>query len=341
MKKTLTVVLVLLLTACLCVTAFAAEAEESGEASGVEVNRKIFDANELDALLAAHGSVQYTFEYFLDPAMNGVTWESKQAVYSDSASAHAEYSRDGVRFEMTFDEEADEFELRCVVELDESFDPFYRCTGDSFDDFFDPEYDRVTSVCEEDGLVYVVTENNEEMSRMHLEDITGEEYAGQIVRTESVADAETWELVRFTTYMVHGAEETPLYRVSVKYDVGEPIGCRVLRAAFERESENMVTRTYVVEPGTKQEFTREVTVPANTVVGVVGGDYLVLFDDPDGETLTAWDRLSDKTSYVFLDPDKEMIDHFEALYDEIMADMPDESVDGPEIMAAEEEASEA
>ena len=102
--------------------------------------------------------------------------------------------------------------------------------------------------------------------------------------------------------------------IDVEYDTPEPVASRTLRAGFERASENMMTVTFVVDGGTDHEFSRALTVPTNSEAGQVFGDTpWVCFSDADCETLSHWDRMSDRTIYIFTNPDDELNDKYQAL----------------------------
>lgn len=47
----------------------------------------------------------------------------------------------------------------------------------------------------------------------------------------------------------------------------------------------------------------------------------VYFDDPNGETLSHWDRLSDRNMYVFTNPDEALTAKFQGLYDKVLQEM--------------------
>ena len=215
---------------------------------------------------------------------------------------------------MNYDEAAGTGNTQSGVNASPEYDPFYRFTGHSEEEFFQPEHDHITGAYTADGLLYLTSALDETASREFIENDYGEEYRGQTVLTELAADAESCEALQYAVKTVLDGEEALIYTASFEYDTPEPMACRNLRAGFERTSENMMTVNFVVDPGSEQEFTRTLTIPENSDCGVI--PYYIpiaIFNDPDCETLTHWDRKSDASFYIFTNPSDELVGKYQAL----------------------------
>lgn len=196
------------------------------------------------------------------------------------------------------DEATGEVSVFAGVNIDPEYDPFYCYAGGTEEEFYNPEHDQVVELYEEDGLIHSASQFDETLSYRCIEEYLGLEYAGQYIRTEIVLNAETYEVLERREIMVQGEEETIVYETTVAYDTPEPVASRTLRAGFERASGNLMTVTFVVDAGTDHAFSRELTVPTNTEAGQMFGDTpFVNFNDAECETLSHWDRMSDRTIY--------------------------------------------
>ena len=329
MKKSWIVALAVLTALSLCAAgAFAEAAQAPNEADAVEFNHKVYEANQLDALFGRHESVAYTFTFPLDPENPWFVWETSDRVYQEWGANGARLDRDRIVYSMSCDAETGALDAGCGVDYDPDYDPFYSFVWQTEEAFFDPEHDHVTRIDEQDGVIHTVSEFDETLSRQYIENELGMEYAGQTVRTELFLDAETCELLKSVETMVQDGEETVACVLAAEYDTPEPLACRTLRAPFERASENMMTMTFVIDPGADHEIKREITVPANTEASQMFGEApIVYFNDADCETLSHWDRMSDRSFYIFTDPDEELTAKFQTLYDKVIQEMQDPGPD--------------
>lgn len=147
------------------------------------------------------------------------------------------------------------------------YDPFYCFAGGTEEEFFDPEHDQIVEFYEEGGLIHSTSQFDEMLSKQYIEENLGLEYAGQAIRSKIVVDAETCDVLENREMLVQDGEETVVFETIAAYDTPEPVASRALRAGFERPSENLMTVTFVVDAGTDHEFSRDLTVPANTEAG--------------------------------------------------------------------------
>ena len=321
MKRMLAIVLTVLMTLSLC-PAFAEAVEAPDEAAALEFSHKVYEACQLDALFSRHESVAFTFTNPLDPSRDGFVWETAECAYQEWGLNTAAFDRDRVVYQMTNDEETGEVNVFAGVNYEPEYNPFYCFAGGTEEEFFDAEHDHVVELYEADGLIHSASQFDETLSRQYIEEKLGLEYTGQYIRTEIVLDAETYDVLENREILVQDSEETVVYMATAAYDTPEPVASRTLRAGFERASGNLMTVTFVVDAGTDHEFSRELTVPVNTEAGQMFGDTpVVYFNDADCETLSHWDRMSDRTIYVFTNPDDALIGKFQALLDEVLAAM--------------------
>lgn len=313
MKKMLAIILTVLMVLSLY-PAFAEAVEAPDEATALDFNHKTYEANQLDALFSRHESVAYTFRYPLDANRNGYVWETSDSIYQEWGTLAAEFDRDRIHYMMSTDEATGETDVFGGVDYDPDYQPFYCFAGGTEEEFFDVEHDHVVELYEADGLILSASQFDETLSRKVIEENLGLTYEGQLIRSEIVVDAETYEVLESREVMAQDGEETIVYETTVAYDTPEPAASHNLRAPFERNSVNMMTLTFVVDHGTDHEFSRELTVPVNTEAGqMFGNTSAVCFDDADCETLSHWDRMSDKTLYIFTNPDNELTEKYQAL----------------------------
>ncbi len=323
MKKAFILALVVLMTLSMCsVSAFADAAEEPDEAAAIEFNHKVYEANRLDTLFGRHKSLAYSFVYPEEPGRSGFVWETNDCAYQEWGTHTAQLDRDRVVYTMNCDEETGAVNVFCGVNVEPDYNPFYSFVRETEEAFFDPAHDHVTRIWEEDGAIHGASQFDETLSRDFVENELGLEYTGQTIRTEITLDAETYELLKSVDTMVQDGKETVVCVIDMEYDMPEPLACRTLRAPFERNTENAMTVSFVVDPGTDHEFSRQLTVPVGTEAGMMHGNVpFVFFHDPDGETLIHWDRMSDNSAYVFTNPDEELTARFQALYDKVIQEM--------------------
>ena len=323
MKKTLAMILAVLMLLCLTpVSALADTAEEPDEAAAIEFNHKVYEANRLDALFGRHKSITFSFDYPEEPGRTWYVWETEDSVYQEWGMDDAQFERDRIVYRMSSDSESGAVSVACGVNVDPEDDPLYSFVRETEDAFFDPVHDHVTRIWEENGVLHGASEYDETLSRQFVENELGLPYTGQTIRTEIILDAETYELLKSVDSMEQDGKEIAVCVIDMEYDEPEPLACRTLRAAFERDAENMMTVSFMVDAGTDHAFSRALIVPTNTDAGVLYGDVpFVYFNDPHGETLSHWDRMSDLSLYVFTNPDEELTAKFQTVYEKVMREM--------------------
>ena len=323
MKRVFILALVVLMALSMCsVSAFADAAEEPDEAAAIEFNHKIYEANRLDTLFGRHESLTFSFVYPEEPGRTWFVWETSDCMYQEWGTYAAQLDRDRVVYAMNCDEETGAVSVHCGVNVEPDYNPFYSFVRETEEAFFDPAHDHVTRIWEEDGAIHGASQFDETLSRDFVENELGLEYTGQTIRTEITLDAETYEILKSVDTMVQDGVETVVCVIDVEYDMPEPLACRTLRAPFERNTENAMTVSFVVDAGTDHVFSRELTVPVNTDAGMMFGDVpFVYFYDPDCETLAHWNRMSDLNSYIFTNPDEELTARFRTLYDKVIQEM--------------------
>lgn len=323
MKKTLALILAALMLLCMVpASVFADAAEEPDEAAAIEFNHKICQANQLDALFGRHESIAISFVFPEEPERDWFAWETEDCVYQEWGTRVAQFDRDRVVYAMNCDEETGAVSVSCGVNVDPDYDPFYSFVPETDEEFFDPAHDHVTQIQSEGGVIQSASQYDETLSRQFIENVLGREYSGQTIRTEISLDAETYEVLSSAEIMVQDGRETLACVIVVEYDTPEPLACRTLRAAFERSAKNMMTVSFAVDPGSDHEIDRQITVPVNTDAGMMFGYVpFVYFNDPDGETLSHWDRMSDLSLYIYTNPDEELTGKFQTLYEGVLREM--------------------
>jgi len=323
MRKTLALILVVLILLCMVpASVFADTAEEPDEATAAEFNHKVYEANRLDTLFGRHKSLAYSFVYPEEPGRTWFVWQTSDCAYQEWGTSAAQFDRDRVVYTMNCDEETSAVSVSCGVNIEPDYNPFYNFVGETEEEFFDPAHDHVTRIWEEDGEIHSTSQFDETLSRKFVENELGLKYTGQTIRTEIILDAETYEILKHVETMVQDGEEIAVCVIDVKYDLPEPLACRTLRASFERNTENAMTVSFIVDAGTDHGFSRALTVPVSTEASLMFGDVpFVYFNDSNGETLAHWDRMSDLNLYVFTNPDEALTAKFQTLYDRVIQEM--------------------
>lgn len=323
MRKTLALILVVLILLCMVpASVFADTAEEPDEATAAEFNHKVYEANRLDTLFGRHKSLAYSFVYPEEPGRTWFVWQTSDCAYQEWGTSAAQFDRDRVVYTMNCDEETSAVSVSCGVNIEPDYNPFYNFVGETEEEFFDPAHDHVTRIWEEDGEIHSTSQFDETLSRKFVENELGLKYTGQTIRTEIILDAETYEILKHVETMVQDGEEIAVCVIDVKYDLPEPLACRTLRAPFERNTENAMTVSFIVDAGTDHGFSRALTVPVSTEASLMFGDVpFVYFNDPNDETLAHWDRMSDLNLYVFTNPDEALTAKFQTLYDRVIQEM--------------------
>ena len=300
----------ILVLLCLCPLHVWAEAV-TDQQTIAEINHAIYESNQLDAIFSRHESVTITFHHPHMPESDEVIWETSELCFRSWSETDAQYIKDNVIYELYNDNGDVDLSCTCVYGA-----PYSYCfVGDPEEYYYSPEHEHTLDCFEEDGLLYIITEYDESLSRKAMEAV-GLEYTGQTVRSRIVVDAETYDIVDFCQYVTEDGNETIIIATHAAYDEPEPFAGRVLRGAFEHTSRNMMNVTYIIDQGTDHEVVRTIAVPANTECVFPSLDVpYIYFDDPECTTISYWDRLSDKTYYIITNPIEEENERFEAAYE--------------------------
>lgn len=323
MKKR--IILLALMAFCMFgLTGCGEKVEKKGEVPSKEriseINHSIYDANQLDSLFSRHESVAYTFTFANDYENNGYVWETKDSIYQEWGSRQSEYVKDRIFYCMEYDSETDSLISRVGVDFIPDSPELYCIAGGSEGEFFDEDHDNVKDCYTEDKYLHMSSEFDNTLSKAWTEQFYGEDYKGKLISCDIIIDKDTYDISRITYSITQGGKKQVLSETIVEYDIPKPAACKNLCAAFERESENMLTLKYVVDPGTDREIKREITVPVNSEGGFRNGDVpYVYFNDADCNKLEHWDRLSDNTYYVFTYPSDELTEKFNKMLDEVMS----------------------
>lgn len=327
MKKAITIFVLLL---CLCSlqacakqtaapvqqdTAPAQQEIAPAQLDIAEISHRIYEANQLDRIFSRRRSATFSFNHPYAPDQDEVVWETAEHCFRSWSEHDAAYEKGEFSYRLNYDE-AGNANLTCSVIYG---DPYFYCfVGGTEKDFYNSETERKLDCHEENGLLYTITEYGETTARKALE-AEGLEYTGQTVRTKMAADAQTYEIVDFCLYVPGDGDDTIIRSTHVEYDEPEPYAARVMSAAFERSSKNMIHVTYVIDPGTDHEIVRTITLPANTECGLPSLDEpFAYFYDADCTTLYPWDRMSDHTIFIITNPSEEVYDRFQAALEAAM-----------------------
>lgn len=305
---------ILILLLCLC--PLLAYAETTGTPNGrttAEINHAIYEANQLDALFSRHESGTFTFTYAFKPENDSVIWETPKGCFQTWRDGTAQYIKEHVMYSLFPEDQPEETELSCTCVYGE---PYRYCyVAEPEEAFYSPEHERDLGCFEEDGLLTLISEFDESLSREFIE-AEGQTYSGEIVRSKMTVDAKNYDILDYRLSIPEDGNEKTIVSIQATYDEPEPLAGRLLKSAFEHASRNMMNVTYIFDPGTDHEAVSTITVPTNTECRIYGLDVpFAFFDDPDCTTITSWDMLSDHTFYVITNPSDEINERFQKAQD--------------------------
>ena len=313
MKKFLALMLILCLC-CLLVPCAAVSAAAPDEQALADLTEAIFEANTLDSVFSRHESVDYSFR-FLEGYGNDVTvWETADTAFYDWGYFSRLYDGGDLFYQSTMTETG-EPELVCGP----YFDPasfYYSMVGSSVSDTFNLEHDVITEVLEQDGVILLRSAYDEPLRQNYITGELGLEYTGQTITTEMALDAESLEVLSSVRWIGTEGENVKFYTLTVTYNTPEPEACRALRAAFE--SEDSMTMSFVIDPGSDHESASSMTIASGTPITFVQGELdFLCFGDPECSSIPDWDwdQKSDYTWYIFTDPDDELVERYWEVYD--------------------------
>lgn len=320
MKKLIAVLLALCLCAGLIPAAFAAETPIDPEEFPV-LGRKVYAANKTDTLFSKHKSLTLNCHFSDGSNPDGLIYWTADGEYNQTGGEQAFYLKGRTIYVMIYDEETGDMDCQCAVNVNPDTTPRTIFVAETEEEFVALEHEELLALYEEDGRIHICTRYDETQSREFVEEMLYQEYAGQIIYDDTAVDAESYEYLQGVFTAELDGETATVYIQTVDFDLPEPMAARILRASFERDIENMMTLTVVVDPGSDHEFTESLTVPANNNFSLfyIGSSSvpMVSFDDADGTVVTHWDRMSDHTWYVFTNPDEELVERHEALVAEL------------------------
>ena len=269
----------------------------------LEEYRLVYEANHLSELLMNHSSVEYQLIYAeQDDAADwpDYVYETAQMAYAESP-ATAVYVGDGKYYELA--ENAGGSELYYVFDFCNGYDPIlnagYEIVPETFEEWWDETEETALDCFLENGELHLISVGNEAASREFVENYLRRDYDGGTVITEAVADPDTHELTAFLFHYEKDGEVTVPLTYLAAYDRPEPRACRNLRAAAERDADQVVTVSLVLNSGTEDEIAQTKAVPAGSNVVYIADEWMEMFEDPDCTVPAGqWDKTSDHVYYM-------------------------------------------
>ena len=265
-------------------------------------NYEIYEANKLSRILENHSSVEYRLVFSGEdlPGCPDYVYETADMSYAESPTT-AVYVGDGKYYELS--DNAAGSNLYYVFDFSNDYDPFlnagYEIVPEAYEDWWNPDEETAIRCYEENGEIHLISESSPEKSRSFVEDYLQLTYNGEAVTSEAIADAETGELIRFIYRMEKDGVVTQPLTYEVAYDQPVPRACRNLRAAAERDAEQVAVITLIANPGTAEEQVQTKTLPAGSNAVYVADEWMALYEDeactvPAGQ----WDKMTDHTYYM-------------------------------------------
>ena len=268
-----------------------------------KISSMIYEANKLDAIFRNHDSVEYCllFDENLLPNRLDYIYETPDMAYSETRDAALYATKDSF-YQMWLNDDVSD--LFYTFDFVNGYDPHlnagYEIMPATEVEWFNPDCETPLDVTLEDGVIYLSSEYNEDLSRKFIREWLNEDYNGQIVTSMICADPESYELLAllYTVTDPNGEERMPLI-FSINYDVSEPRACRNLRAIAERSAEQTADLKIVMNPGTDSETEQSMTVPIGSTVIYVSDAGMTLYEDAGCSIPAArWDHVSSQTFYL-------------------------------------------
>jgi len=278
------------------------ELQENAELSFEEANRAIFEANRLEAILSNHESVEYRQLFTAEnaPEWPYYVYETRDMAYTETPTVSA-YVGNGRYYELV--ENAAGSEFYYVFDFCHHYDPAanigYEIVPQTYEEWWDESQETAAGCYVEGNEIHLLSAATPEGSREIVEKYLQMPYNGEMITSERIADAESFELHRFIFRMEKDGEITEPLIYEVEYDSPEPRACRNLRAFAQRDAAQAVTVRLVMNPGTAEEEEQTMVVPVGSNVVYFADGWMEMFEDPEC-TVPAeqWDKLSDHTYYM-------------------------------------------
>ena len=271
-----------------------------------ELSDLVYEANKLDMIFRNHDSVEYSmlFDEELLPNRIDYIYETPHTAYSESHNSAFYATRDSF-YQMWLDGNASD--LYYTFDFVNDFDPHrnagYEIVPSSSGQWWNPDCETPLYAYSADGVIYMGSEYDEDLSRAFFAEWLAEEYDGQTVSPLLIVDPDSYEILAmaYTVTDRDGQESSPLI-ISVNYDVPEPRASRNMRAIAERSAEYTAELTIVMNPGTDSEKIESMKVPIGSTVIYVANSNMTLYADEDGTVpASRWDHVSDNVYYLIAD----------------------------------------
>ena len=278
------------------------ELREKTDMSFEEANRAIFEANRLETILSKHESVEYRQIFTSEnaPEWPYYVYETSDMAYTETPSVSA-YVGNGRYYELM--ENAAGSEFYYVFDFCHHYDPAanigYEIVPQTYEEWWDESQETAAGCYVEGDEIHLLSAATPEGSREIVEKYLQMPYSGEMITSERIADAESFELHRFVFRMEKDGEITEPLIYEVEYDSAEPRACRNLRAFAERDAARVASIRLVLNPGTAEEEEQTMVVPVGSNVVYFADEWMEMFEDPEC-TIPAeqWDKLSDHTYYM-------------------------------------------
>ena len=314
MKKSIIVLVMLALTVCMITS--CNNVQEKGMSNDIpkhetpsidemkEINHKIYIANRKEELLKNHNSIVYSFDNENSRAYDLAHYYFITADYQYvEGDDWAEISKDrmiySINGRLNTDDVAMTYKFNLLSDPQSELYQYVSATEDGWQDY---DHDTLTDCYTQDGKIHLFTEMDEVASEKYASANVKEEYKGQTYCQEAVVDAETYEFLVDYTFSKKDGKKELVATTTMEYDIPEPAACSIMRVAFEKKAENMMTVTFVADPDTEQEIKVSAEVPSNSECAFITDDQenIAIFTDREcTKPLTEhWNRMSDMTYYI-------------------------------------------
>ena len=323
MKKLLAILLSLIFVFCL-----AACGNNMDEEATQEVIAKVYEANKNINLLQNHSSVAFTVENpFIEEKTANLEAGETLAVTSKNATNYISYSyetpdyayiktestiwyRMPARLSYQYNYKDGELSKKVYhASFENNYTPYMLSIVPELEmDWYDKYHETIKKCYEEDGEIHIISDRDETGSKYFLEDIICYEYGGEIISTELICDAKTYEIKSITYSDISEKEAKTVYKITVEYDKPGISEIDEMRADFENPDVKKNNVLFVQNPRTSTTTgsTNEMTVTFKANAG-----YSIKYQPDSSVTYSAytdpactkpvigtWDKQSDIERYI-------------------------------------------
>ena len=325
MKKTLSIILVLLLSVLCFAACGKMDVSEEDAISGLQ---SIYEANKSIMLLSNHKSLSYSISNpFIEEKIAALEVGETLASTSDDASNYTTYAYETNDFAYIKRTSSTEYRMASRLLYYYTYKDgelikktYYGMFGSDYNycsfkivpdfdtDWFDKVHETIKEYYEKDGEIHILIEMDKVESKYFIEDSLYYDYGDEIITREIIVDAKSYEIKKLSYKDISGDEEKDVYSVEVEYDADPKAEVDEMRKDFEESDGAQYNGLLVLNPatsttpGASSEIRLEFKVNAGYSISYkIDSAYsATVYTDPEctKTVVGSWDKNSDIERYI-------------------------------------------